>query len=279
MATKRKPPGYRDGGAVPVSAPGAEANQQPMAVSADVSPQPSAADHDPLRKALEGQRQAEELQRQQAQEPLTVAQYVDSLPGLTDHKRQFLKANPEMLNGERRDVMSQAYMEAMQAGFQDDTPELDRFLVDTVRAEMTARHQRLAEAARAAMKPPPRLHTESVEQVAAQLDAEIAAYRAIDQVNASTPAALAAHLPLPVQSSRSQRMPLTAPVSRDAPTLSGQRAASSGMTLTPEERFIARNSFTDPSMTDAQKEKLYATQKARLAALRSKGLYPERERG
>jgi len=72
---------------------------------------------------------------------------------------------------------------------------------------------------------------------------------------------------------------VSAPVSRDAPMLSGQRVASSGMTLTPEERFIARNSFSDPSMTDAQKERLYATQKARLAALRSQGLYPERERG
>lgn len=72
---------------------------------------------------------------------------------------------------------------------------------------------------------------------------------------------------------------MTAPVSRDVPSVSGQRMSPSAVTLTPEERFIARNSFTDPNMTDAEKERLYASQKARLASLRAQGLYPERERG
>lgn len=254
----------------------AEIAQKPV-VSADAPPPP--APDDPVQKALEGQRRAEELQQRQAQEPMSVDRYVDSLPGLTDHKRQFLKAHPEMLNGQQFDLMAQAYGEAMRVGFQDDTPELDRFLVETVRAELTARHGRLAEAARSAMEPP-RRPVLSVEQEVARLDAEVAAHTAIDHVNASTPAAFASQLPQPERMPRSRSMPMTAPVSRDTPMLSGQRPMSMGqVTLTAEERFIARNSFTDPNMTDADKEKLYATQKARLQHLRSQGLYPERERG
>ena len=72
---------------------------------------------------------------------------------------------------------------------------------------------------------------------------------------------------------------MTAPVSRDVPTASGQRQTSTGVTLSPEERFIARNSFSDPNMSDAEKERLYAQQKSRLHQMRRDGTYPERERG
>jgi hypothetical protein len=210
---------------------------------------------------------------------MTLDRYVDSLPNLSDHKRRFLKANSEMLNGERFDVMSRAYKEAMQAGFEDDTEALDRFLVETVRDEMAARHGRLAEAARSAIRSPPRLHNDSVEQAAARLGAEVNALQSVDIARESAPDIIAAQLPQPEPVPRSRSMPMTAPVSRDVPMLSGQRPMSSGVTLTAEERFIARHSFSDPNMTDAQKEASYAAQKRRLAALRSQGLYPDRERG
>lgn len=71
---------------------------------------------------------------------------------------------------------------------------------------------------------------------------------------------------------------MTAPVSREVPSSSGERPASTGMTLTAEERFIARNAFTDPNMTNAQKEKLYAMNKAKLQRERAAGRYPARER-
>lgn len=73
-------------------------------------------------------------------------------------------------------------------------------------------------------------------------------------------------------------IPMTAPVSRDVPTASGQRQASTKVTLTAEERQIARTSFTAPDMTNEQKELLYARNKQKLAAQRSNGSYPQSER-
>jgi hypothetical protein len=185
-----------------------------------------------------------------------------------------------MLNGERSDVMARAYVEAMRVGFRDDTPELDHFLVDTVRAEMTARHGRLAEAARSAMQPPSRPPV-SVERAAELLGAEADALMSVRRAKESTPDAISSNLPpSPEPPPRTSRMPMTAPVSRDTPMLSGQRPTSHGqVTLSPEERFIARNSFSDPNMSDEAKERLYASQKARLQQMRRDGLYPERERG
>lgn len=75
-------------------------------------------------------------------------------------------------------------------------------------------------------------------------------------------------------------MPVSAPVSRDVPTANGQRQASSKMTLTEEERRIARTSFTDPAgkLTNAQKELLYAQNKRKLQDRRANGSYPMPER-
>jgi hypothetical protein len=67
-------------------------------------------------------------------------------------------------------------------------------------------------------------------------------------------------------------MPVSAPVSRDIPGPSGVRT-SSKITLSPEEREIARKSFSAPDMTDEQKEKLYAMNKAKLQRMRSNGQY------
>ena len=276
MATKRryKVPGYRDGGRVPVPE-SAESEQQPMAA------QPSAAD-DAVMRAVEAQRQAEAFQHRRSQEPMSVEQYVDSLPGLTDHKRRFLKSNSDMLNSEQRDLMAQAYVEAMQAGMRDDTPELDRWLVDTVRSEMNSRRARLADAARSAVGTmmQPRQPERSVEQDAASLAAEAGTLMSAYNARESAPDVVSSQLPQAAPVPRTPRMPMTAPVSREVPMTSGQRLApSSQVTLSPEERFIARHSFSDPNMTDEAKERLYASQKARLRDLRSQGKYPESGQG
>jgi len=87
--------------------------------------------------------------------------------------------------------------------------------------------------------------------------------------------------PAPAPQPQARRsMPVTAPVSREATTPSGERPSSSSITLSAEERFIARTSFTDPTgkMTNAEKERLYAMNKARLARERAAGRYPARER-
>jgi hypothetical protein len=68
-------------------------------------------------------------------------------------------------------------------------------------------------------------------------------------------------------------MPMSAPVSRDVPTATGERAKPNMMTLSPEERQVARTSFTALDMTNAQKEILYANNKRKLNAMRANGSY------
>jgi len=87
------------------------------------------------------------------------------------------------------------------------------------------------------------------------------------------------HQPAPQPQRRS--MPMTAPVTRDVPTPSGQRQ-SSKMTLTEEERQIARASIVDrpdmPPMTDAQKEYLYAKKKQQYQTMKANGTYSEQRK-
>lgn len=80
--------------------------------------------------------------------------------------------------------------------------------------------------------------------------------------------------PEPVATPQIQRrsVPMSAPVSRDVPGATGQRN-SRNITLTAEERIIARNSFTAPDMTNEQKELLYAQNKAKLHRQRANGEY------
>lgn len=67
---------------------------------------------------------------------------------------------------------------------------------------------------------------------------------------------------------------MTAPVSREVPTISGQRPSSSSkITLTPDEVRIARTSFTAPDMSNAEKELLYARNKQKLQKMRANGEY------
>jgi hypothetical protein len=70
--------------------------------------------------------------------------------------------------------------------------------------------------------------------------------------------------------------PVSAPPSRDVPTPSGQRAQSSKITLTAEERSIARQSMSWLKPEEAEVE--YARNKAKLARMRGNGEYPQSER-
>lgn len=72
-------------------------------------------------------------------------------------------------------------------------------------------------------------------------------------------------------------MPVSAPVSRDAPSATGKPQPSSKMTLSQEERQIARTSFSS-NMTNEQKELLYAQNKRKLQLKRANGEYPQSER-
>lgn len=75
---------------------------------------------------------------------------------------------------------------------------------------------------------------------------------------------------------KQRSLPMSAPVSRDVPSASGQRQPSSKVTLSAEERQIARTSFTASDMTNEQKEYLYAQNKKKLNAMKANGTYSER---
>ena len=67
---------------------------------------------------------------------------------------------------------------------------------------------------------------------------------------------------------------MSAPVSRDAPSMSGgPKSGKRVVDLSPEERAVARASFTAEDMTNEQKEKLYALNKEKLLKMRANGQY------
>src|SRR5262245_15044308 len=82
--------------------------------------------------------------------------------------------------------------------------------------------------------------------------------------------------PEPAPQPQKRSMPMAAPVSREVPTGSGTRKQSS-MRLTEEERKIARDSIPDrpdlPKLTNAQKEYMYAKNKAKYEEMKRNGTY------
>ncbi len=73
-------------------------------------------------------------------------------------------------------------------------------------------------------------------------------------------------------------IPVSAPVSREPPTSSGQRQSSNQVTLTAEERQVARNSFSSingKELTNAEKERLYAMNKAKYRKMLADGTYTD----
>ncbi len=280
MATKRRPsvPRYRDGGAVPLSSPAAENEQQEVTASADEPPQSPPADDNAVARAVAGMLQAENMQRQAAAPPPPSHEDIISRMAISEAKKQFLRQRPEMLRPDYAEITREAHGAGLEFGLIDDSPEMFDYLAATVTNEMQARRQRLADAARAAadvmVMPPPRAVDPIVD-----LDAEASAIQSAHVASESAADVLASRLPQPEPTPRSSRMPMTAPVSRgDVPSLSGDRRRPD-MTLSPEERAIARNSFTDPNMSNAQKESLYLQNRIKLQRMRQAGLYPERERG
>ncbi|MCK1480486.1 hypothetical protein IVB27_38580 [Bradyrhizobium sp. 197] len=285
MASRRHykaPQGYRDGGRVPApdDLPQPVEAQEPVS-RADVTPTlaPEPAADDALRMALGAQLRAEEMARRPRQEPVTPDTMIDAMP-ISAAKKEFLRQRPELLRSDHAEIIREAHSAALQSGIEDDSAAMFRYLGDAVTEEMQARRQRLAEAARsaAAMQAPPE-PTPTIERMAEQLGTEAQAYGEIRQALGATPAALGVDYTAPASPPPRARIPMSAPVSRDGMSFSGVPAAASGqITLTPEERAIARNSFSDPHMSNAEKERSYAMQKAKLRNLRQAGLYPERER-
>jgi hypothetical protein len=278
MASRRKyrtPQGFRDGGAV---RPEASADAPPP--PGPELPPPDPESHDAVRRVAEAARHAEELQRQAAQQPMTVEAYVDAMPGLSDHKRAFLKAHPMLLNEQILPLAARAYQAAVRDHVPDDTEEMNQRLLIGVRQEIEAQRQRQIEAASAAvasMEPTPL--PESDDRAAERLDQEANAIHSMMQAADATPTEIVANMPpvSPMPPQRGRSLPISAPVSRDVPTASGQRTSNIGtVVLSAEERDVARRSYHWLSPDLAERE--YAFQKAKLTRLRAAGEYPERDR-
>lgn len=205
----------------------------------------------PLIAQLAAVRHADELQRQAVQrQPQTIEQYIDAMPDLSDHKRSFLKQYPVMLDPAVSPIMARHYHKALQSGMKDDTADLDDYLLIHVMRDIE-HHPHLQTPA------------EGAETLAQEADGYLAEYVADQRAAAPAPR---------------RSMPMTAPVSREVPTASGERGTSASNTLSQAEREIARNSFTDPMMSNAQKEYLYLQNRQRLTRMRANGSYPQSER-
>lgn len=156
------------------------------------------------------------------------------------------------------------------------------FMVSAVRSEMEERRQRLADAARSAvgrmMEPPP-IPEPDIERAVEQLDREVQRYTEADHARASAPLAMSDQITAPAPRTPARRsIPMAAPVTREVPTSSGRRFSVEQMTLTAAEREVARNSWSDPNLSNTEKERMYLANKIKLARERAEGRYPMPER-
>jgi hypothetical protein len=258
VATRRKykVPGYRDGGRVPIDTDVLIADPVQPSPPADHAAAASspADDGNPLARALEATRRAEDLQRQHLapqRQPTEHERFVDGLPGLSDRKRSFLKANPDLTRQDIAAVAGRHYHAALGAGIADDTDEIERYILDNVQRDIE--HHRDLTAANA--RPTPENY--QAHQGAQQLgrEAESIAAEMMPQQPAPPPA--------PRRS-----MPISAPVSRDIPMASGERRPGQ-ITLNPDERFIAHTSF--PHLPKTEAELAYARNKRRMLQMKANG--------
>jgi len=230
MATRRKykVQHFRDGGVVKDVGPiTADAAPEP-AGSPPVAPDPQ-AEESPLARALAAARHAEALQHQAAQrQPTEHERFVDNMPGLNDRKRNFLKANPELMRPGIAEIAGRHYQEALAAGIADDSPEIEAHIIQN-----TAR--------------------------------ELASHREPEPVRLA-PAASSPAAP------QRRSMPMSAPVTRNIPSAAGRRPEGSNR-LSPEEADIARRSFGDPNMSNAEKELLYLRNREKYRQMKADGRY------
>jgi hypothetical protein len=294
---------YRDGGRVPVDDTVVVEPAPEIEASADVSPsqapEPAAPpiappEPDPVVRAFEATRYAEELQRnpaalqqiQQQAQQRAIEHRINSIAGLTDHKKDFLREHPEMLEDHNARAVTFYYQQALRAGIPDDTAAMNAYILDGLK--QARRDQRYEDATMAmdAMDIPLPQPVKTAESLNREVDAvhsTNAAASARDIIGELAERIKGGEFTPP----RKNSIPVSAPVSREPPTPSGRKPSMPNkVTLTPEERQIARNAFGPVKgrngewvdLTNEQKERLYAVNKAKLAQLRGSGEYPEPER-
>jgi len=227
---KRKPLTFKEGGRVPVVDDVGDIDRETPARTSPGVLDPDEA----VRNVIRAHERAEAMQRRVQ----TVDEYIDGLD-VSDQKRTWLKANPEVLRPENATTISQRHAETQRLGIADDSPEFFDYLRTGV------------------------LRADDGKFVAEDEPAPVIERRLTPPPPAPPP---------PIK----RRMPMTAPVSRDAPVYSsGQRTAVN--TLTREEVQMAHLSYRD--MPKVEAERLYLQQKQRLHQMREDGAYPMPERG
>jgi hypothetical protein len=258
MATRRKyksPPAYRDGGRVHSDIPVAPDHGERVSLSAQAS---QADDDNPLLQALHATARAEELQRHQPvqRQPTAHEAYVDGLP-VSDRKKAFLKANAALMRPDIAQVAARHYQEALQSGIADDSDEIEEHILNNTARDLE--HQRaLSAAARSTPE------TREVHHAAQALQREADAIQA-ESAPPDRPA------PAPAPAAR-RSMPMTAPVSREVPSISGSRRPTQ-TTLSADEVQIAHVSF--PHLSKAEAEWQYAKNRARMQQMKAEGFWDQ----
>jgi hypothetical protein len=254
---------YRDGGRVlgnDIESLTADASierdaevQQPPAMeptaekSAVATRTGSSEDDNVMQKVLQAAQRAEQLQRQAAEPRSEIDRQIDAWP-ISDQKKSFLRAHPNLLHPAIAPSMKRHYEAALAAGYSDDTPAVEKYILDNVAREIEHRQQ-LVNA-----KPAER---ETV-------------------IEPDSPPAPAAPQPEPAAPAARRSVQMSAPVSRSIPsTASGLQNSTAWNTLSAEERQIAHHSFTAPDMSNAQKELLYLRQRQKLQKMKADGSYSE----
>jgi hypothetical protein len=260
MATRRR---YKSGGVVPstpetvdVSAPAVETIVVPPPVVADggsVVPPAAPDSHEPVRAMLDASRHAEQLQWQRQAIEREIASYQ-----ISDFKKDFLRQNPMLLNDAIKPISQRVHQAALAAGVPDDTPEMNAAMLAGIHEQIYGRGQ---------VAPPPPVPDEhqmdkrDVEAAAQELAAEAEAIRA--------PNAPVIAPPPPRRS-----LPISAPVSRDIPTASGQRfSQQTSVTLSKEERELSHGAYHWLPKAEAERE--YAKQKSIMLSRRADGTLNE----
>jgi hypothetical protein len=265
----------------------ARADHAPADVNVAVVPAPASpvapgptpeGDANPLQRALAAQAHAEALQRQHttraqiglSEPPIdpatrqTIDAHIDAMAGLTEHKRRFLKSHPSLLTEPYVQLMRHAHAMALHAGIVDDSAQMDAAILAGVARDIE-HHRALSQLTSASARPTPKNHQahQDATEAASELAREAEAHFAEHHQPAPT-----APPPLPKRT-----MPMQAPVSRDSPSVSGHPQQNN--TLTAAEREIARNSFTDPNMSNTEKELLYLRNRQKYSRMKADGSYSE----
>jgi hypothetical protein len=234
-----------------------------------VAPGPAAGGDgaSPLTLALQAQQHAEHLQRQHAtrqaiglQEPALDPQqrqqvdaHVDAINGLSDHWKRFLKSHPSLLTPPYHQSMMHHYQLALSARVPDSSVQMDHAILQGVARDIEAHHELTAAHAR------PTVANHQAHQDATEAAAEL--QREAEQY-------LAAYQPAPTAPSPPRRsIPVQAPVSRDYPSVTGNR--SQDRTLSADERQIARSSM--PHLAPEQAEYQYLLNRQRMREMKADG--------